>query len=130
MPLPRDFVDIAFALLIFNRRAIPRTTTWGQRRICRPISLRIKIHGNELTRVVFIARAVVADGAFGPRVVHVPVGLCRLQWMAMMIDGVDGDASTGGDGGRWEGALNAVTRSSVSTSRSPPKQRDRAGNLK
>ncbi len=85
MPLPRDLVDIAFALSIVDRGAIPRTTTWGQRRIRRPVSLRIEIHDNELTSVVFVARAVVADGAVEPRVVQIPVDLCRRRRMAMMM---------------------------------------------
>jgi hypothetical protein len=85
LPLTWDFVDIAFASSIVDRGAIPRTTTWGQRRIRRTVGLRIEIHGNELSRVVFVARAVVADGAIGPRIVHIPVDLHRRRRMAMMM---------------------------------------------
>jgi hypothetical protein len=85
LPLPRDFVDIAFASSIVDRGAIPRTTTWGQRCIHCPVSLQIKIHGNELTGIVLVARAVVTDGAVGPRVLHIPVDLCRHRRMVMMM---------------------------------------------
>ncbi len=56
MPLPRDFVNIAFAPSIVDRGAIPCITTWGQHCISCPDSPQIKIHGNKVTGIVCCPR--------------------------------------------------------------------------
>ncbi len=70
---PQDFGAIVFVSSKIDCGTIRRTTTREHCRLCRPIHLRIKFHGNKLARIVFVAHVIIFDRAVGPRVFHIPI---------------------------------------------------------